>query len=105
MAAQTLSRTVTWAPPAENVWTGRPLDAVDHLLGIRSRRVAKPPLYELLHVSVVDARTGNVTYPSVRTKVLPARLVRSAAVFQRNCESDASLNKCASSLMSCLQRR
>jgi uncharacterized protein (TIGR00369 family) len=55
------SRTITWSPPADSMWTGRPLNAVDHLLAIRSGRVPKPPLYELLRIDVVEARTGYVT--------------------------------------------
>jgi len=55
------SRTINWAPPVDSVWTGRPLNAVDHLLAIRSGRVPKPPLYELLCIDVIEARTGHVT--------------------------------------------
>lgn len=54
------SRTITWAEPELAVWTGRPLNAVDHLLAIRSRKVPKPPLYELLCIDVVEAKIGRV---------------------------------------------
>jgi uncharacterized protein (TIGR00369 family) len=51
-------RTVAWASPAFSVWTGRPKNAVDHLHGIRAGEIPKPPLYELLCIDVLDARSG-----------------------------------------------
>jgi uncharacterized protein (TIGR00369 family) len=42
------------------VWTGYP-NAIDYLLAVRSRKVPKPPLYELLCIDVVDAERGRVT--------------------------------------------
>lgn len=55
------SRTITWAGSELAVWTGHPLNAVDHLLAIRSRKVPKPALYELLCIDVVEAENGRVT--------------------------------------------
>jgi uncharacterized protein (TIGR00369 family) len=36
------------------------MNAIDYLRGIRSRKIPKPPLYELLCIDVLEARSGYV---------------------------------------------